>query len=196
MEVEDRELLNGTVTTGEEVVVRVDLANFHPARGRITLNLTADGTLVARKTVTVGVDERRTVYLRAVPNEPGQYELRLDGVSVGTVTVTAADGSATASSDPSTGSSPTAETTPDAVAPTPGATSTDWETPTGTAGTRPSTSAEGGTRTGTGTATPAVGPDDPTGTDAVVAAGMSLMLLYGVGVAVYVLREHPPSGLG
>jgi hypothetical protein len=25
---------------------------------------------------------------------------------------------------------------------------------------------------------------------------MSLMLLYGVGVAVYVLREHPPSGLG
>jgi len=25
---------------------------------------------------------------------------------------------------------------------------------------------------------------------------MALLLLYGVGVAVYVLREHPPSGLG
>jgi hypothetical protein len=195
VEVEDRELLNGTVATGEEVVVRVDLSNFHPARGRITLNLTADGTVVARRTVTVGVDERRTVYLRAVPNDPGQYELRLDGVSVGTLTVTAADGSATASTEPSTGSSPTTGTTPGTVAPTSETTSTGWETPTGTSGTQPSTSAERGTRTGTGTATPPVGPEDPTGTDAVVAAGMSLMLLYGVGVAVYVLREHPPSGL-
>jgi hypothetical protein len=196
VEVEDRELLNGTVTVGEEVVVRVDLANFHPAQGRITLNLTADGTLVARKTVTVGVDERRTVYLRAVPNDPGRYELRLDGVSVGTVTVTAADGSATASTEPSTGTSPTTGKTPDTVAPTPEATSTDWETPTATSETQSSTLAGGGTRTGTGTATPLVGPEDPTGTDTVVAAGMSLMLLYGVGVAVYVLREHPPSGLG
>ena len=38
--------------------------------------------------------------------------------------------------------------------------------------------------------------EDPTGTDTVVAAGMSLMLLYGVGVAVYVVRREPPGGLG
>jgi hypothetical protein len=32
----------------------------------------------------------------------------------------------------------------------------------------------------------------PSGTDTVVGFGLSLLLLYGVGVAVYVLREQPP----
>ena len=189
MEITDRELLNGTVATGEDVVVRVDLANFYPARGRVTLNLTADGTLLTRRSVTVGVDERRTVYLRAVPSDPGRYDLRLDGVPVGTVTVTAAVESTTASP----GSSPRTGTTPGTVATTSGATATDWETPTGTPGTQPI--APAGTTTGTGTAAPLTGPAGPSRTDTVVAAGMSLMLLYGVGVAVYVLRKHPPSGL-
>jgi hypothetical protein len=40
-----------------------------------------------------------------------------------------------------------------------------------------------------------VGPPPASGTDAVIALGMTLLLLYGVGVAVYVLREHPPPRL-
>ena len=185
MEIRDRRLLNETVAAGEEVVVRVDLANYHPARGRITLNLTANGSLVAQRTVTVGVDSERTVYLRAVPRVPGRYEMRLNDVSVGTVSVTGAE-------------SPTA---------TDGETGTSFATATPTGTPEPaSTTADGGTGTGTetgteapgwmGTVTPGIGPGDPTGTDAIVAMGMSLLLLYGVGVAVYVLREHPPSGLG
>jgi hypothetical protein len=190
VEITDQELLNGTVTTGEEVVVRVDLANFHPARGEITLNLTTDFTLAAQRTVTVGVDERRTVYLRTVPDAPGEYDLRLNGVSVGTLTVTAGDGATTASTDRPAKSSPSTETDPGTSTPTPGPTSTDGEPPTGDTETESSASIE------TDAATPEVGPDDPTGTDTVLASGMSLLLLYGVGVAVYVLREHPPGGLG
>jgi len=188
VEITDRRLLNETVTTDSDVVVRVDLTNFDPARGRITLNLTADRTLVAQRTVTVGVDGRRTVDVRATLDGPGRYEIRLNGVSVGTVTVT------TATDSPTDTVSGTDETPSATVAPTP-----ESPDPTATGG---ETSGDGevGTtdsaRTGTGTTTPAVGPRQPSGTDIVVAAGMTLMLLYGVGVAVYVLREHPPSGLG
>jgi hypothetical protein len=190
VEITDQELLNESVAAGEEVVVRVDLANFHPARGEITLNLTTDFTLAAQRTLTVGVDERRTVYLRTVPDAPGEYDLRLNGVSVGTLTVTAADGPTTASTDRPAESSPSTETDSGTPAPTPGPTSTDGEPPSGDTETASSSSV------GTGTATPEVGPAPPTGTDTVLAGGMSLLLLYGVGIAVYVLRENPPGGLG
>ncbi|PSQ11026.1 hypothetical protein BRC93_07330 [Halobacteriales archaeon QS_5_70_15] len=162
------------------MVVRVDLSNFNPARGRITLNLTADRSLVAQRTVTVGIDERRTVYLRTTLDDPGRYEMALNGVALGSVEVT------TATEAPTTGDDRTTATPSATVALTPGSTApeggTSAEDPTGTA-----------TRRGTGTAT-TVGPEDPTGTDLIVAVGMSLMLLYGVGVAVYVLREQPPGG--
>jgi hypothetical protein len=77
------------------------------------------------------------------------------------------------------------------VAPTPEGTTTAGESGAGEG-----TDTDEPVRSGTGTAAPPIGPDEPTGTDAVLAAGMSLMLLYGVGVAVYVLREHPPGGAG
>lgn len=107
MEIVDRTLLNETVATGADVVVRADLSNFHPVRGRITLNLTADGVLLAQRTVTVGVDARRSVYLGARFDTPGRYEIHLDGVSVGTVNVARATETATGS--------PTATRTPTSV---------------------------------------------------------------------------------
>jgi len=188
VEITDRRLLNESVTTGSDVVVRVDLTNFDPVRGRITLNLTADRTLVAQRTVAVGVDSRRTVDVRVTLDVPGRYEIRLNGVSVGTVTVTTATDSPTDTVG-ATGGTPSAK-----VASPPGSpdsTSTGAET-SGDGGVGATDSAEAGA----GATTPAVGPGEPSGTDVVVAAGMALMLLYGVGVAVYVLREHPPSGLG
>lgn len=184
MEITDRRLLNDTVTTGEEVVVRVDLANHNPIRGRITLNLTANRSLVAQRTVTVGFDAQRTVHLRAVPRVPGRYEMRLDGVPIGTleVTATATD---TASRSPTNGGS--TETMPGTAAPTGGSTVTDGKTPTGEAETGATQSSEWETGVATGPEAP--GPDEPTGTEAIVALGMSLLLLYGVGLAVYVLQE-------
>jgi hypothetical protein len=184
VEITDRQLLNESVTTGEEIVARVDLVNFHPARGRTTLNLTAGGTLVAQRTVTLDVDERRTVYLRTVPDFSGEYELHVDGISAGTVTVTAADESPSTSTDPPTGtSSETAD-------PTTAETATTSETPVGASGTAATASA------GTGTEASPAGAGDPDGTETVIATGMSLLLLYGVGVAVYVVRKEPPGGLG
>ena len=168
-------------------MVRVDLTNFHPVRGRITLNLTANRTLVAQKTVAVAVDGRRTVYLRTTFDIPGRYALRLGAAPVGTVEVTpAATGTPTTASGRSTESSPT-------VAPTPEPAPTDRDTAIDGPETGSGTRSPARTGSGTVAATPAVGPDPPTGTETVVAVGMSLMLLYGVGVAVYVLREHSPS---
>lgn len=183
MEITDRRLLNGTVTTGADVMVRVDLANFYPARGRIVLNLTANRTLVAQRTVAVGVDSRRTVTVRAEFDRPRRYRLRLNGVAVGVVTVRPAP---TASPTATPGRpSGTPSTT---VAPTPAPTSSDRGPSVDEAAT------PGATRAGTGTVTPVSGPGEPTGTEAVVAAGMSLALLYGVGIAVYVLRDRSSGG--
>ena len=140
MTVADRALLNETVTTAAPVVVRADLENFYPARGSLTLNLTADGTLVAQRTVSVDVDGQRTVYLRAQFSTPGNYELRLNGVPVGAVIV--------ASEPATTTGSPSA---------TPTSTSTPTRTPTPTS----APSGSGGSTAGSGGSTPNDTDDGP-----------------------------------
>ncbi|MEF8841307.1 MAG: hypothetical protein V5A62_06725 [Haloarculaceae archaeon] len=90
VEIRDASLLNGTVETDQAVVVRVDLANPDPTRGRITLALAADGETVAERTVAVGASTRRTVFVRTRFDTAGTYRLALDGEEVGTVTVTTA----------------------------------------------------------------------------------------------------------
>lgn len=184
MTITDRTLLNRTVTTGAPVVVRVDLSNFDPVRGRITLSLAANDTLVAQRSVAVGIDAERTVYLRTRFDSPGRYALDLDGVPVGTVSVRAA-GTGTPPATP-TPEPPSGTGTPTQSRGTP-ADVTERPQPTGVP--EPSTEPSG-------TGTSAAVPDDLTGTDVVIATGMSLLLLYGVGVAVYVLREHPPERRG
>ena len=179
--IEGVELLNGTVRTGDPVVVRVALSNVDPVRGRTTLNLTADGAVLTDRTVAVAASSERSVLLRTRIATPGTYALALDDRDLGNITVTAAETP-----------SPTAPTTPpptvETASPTAGAGA-------GPGPTTPSPEPEaGGAGPPASTASPAAGPPPATGADMVIALGMTLLLLYGVGVAVYVLREHPPSG--
>ncbi|MEF8862479.1 MAG: right-handed parallel beta-helix repeat-containing protein [Haloarculaceae archaeon] len=191
VELQNATLLNGTVTTDEAVVVRVNLANFDPARGRITLNFTADGATHTERTVAVGASAERTVFLRTTFLTPGTYALAVNGDPLGSVVVTAAGTEPPAGTTPP--STPTRSPT-DGTGPTVTATPTDGTGPSTATGS-PAPGADG-TATPASDGTPAIGPPPATGTDAVIALGMTLLLLYGVGVAVYVLREHPPSRLG
>ncbi|MEF8841308.1 MAG: right-handed parallel beta-helix repeat-containing protein [Haloarculaceae archaeon] len=167
VEIEGTELLNETVEGGQPVVVRVDLANFDPAQGRITLTMTADGEVVTERTVSVGASSRRTVFVRNVFDTAGTFTIGLNGETLGDVTVTAAPGTPGETPPPTT--SPPATPTPtDTVA----VTDTPEATPTGTAGPTP---------------TLPEGPDAPTGTEIVVTFALVLALLAAVGVVVYVL---------
>ena len=114
--VEGTELLNGTVSTAEPIVVRVDLANFDPAGGDTTLRLTTDGTVLVERTVSVGASAERTVYLQAVLDTPGTYPLALNGESLGSLTVTAAPTETpTATAAPTASPTPTPTPTDEAV---------------------------------------------------------------------------------
>jgi hypothetical protein len=115
VEIRDVELLNGTVTTDEAVVVRADLANPDPTQGRITLAMTADGETVTERTVSVGASSRRTVFVRHAFAEAGTVEIGLNGETLGTLTVTAAP-TGTATTAPPTGTTtPTPTATDEAV---------------------------------------------------------------------------------
>lgn len=99
-EIAAQSLLNETATTEENVVVRVDLENFHPSRGTITLSLVANQTPINQRTVSLGMDAQRTVYLRTQFDDPGRYALQLNGLSVGTVTVSEVSETETGSPTP------------------------------------------------------------------------------------------------
>jgi hypothetical protein len=167
VEIEGLELLNETVETGQPVVVRVDLANFDPSQGRITLAMTADGETVTERTVSVGASSRRTVFVRHAFEETGTFTVGLNGETLGDVTVTAAPGTPGETPPPTT-SPPTTATPTDTVA----VTDTPGATPTGAASPSP---------------TLPEGPGAPTGTDIVIAFALVLALLAAVGVVVYVL---------
>ena len=168
VEIEDAVLLNDTVEAGQPVVVRVNLSNFDPASGRITLNMTANGEVVTTRRPSVGASSRRTVFVRNRFPEAGTYTIGLNGEELGTVTVTAA---------------PTE---------TPVETPTPTRTPTPVADgtpTEPSevTESPEGTPPVTGSPTPGQGPPAPTGTEFVITFALVLGLLAAVGVVVYVL---------
>lgn len=118
VELTDRALLNDTVSTGEPVVARADLANFDPADGQFTLTLTADGSTVAERTVTVRASSRRTVDLSTRFGSPGTYALLLNGQAIGEVTVeAAASPSPTATQVPGTSTPGLTETSPPTTSP-------------------------------------------------------------------------------
>jgi hypothetical protein len=167
VEVTDRTLLNDSVARGADVVVEVDLRNVDAVRGRITLTMTADGSVVAERTVTVSASRSRTVYLSDRFNTPGTYEIALNGVAVGSVTVT--DETATPTTPtrtPTTSPPPTTSPSPTETPPPPGVTPTETPPPTDT---------------------PPVGPGAPSGTEIVISFVLVLVLLAAVGVVVYVL---------
>jgi hypothetical protein len=190
VQVQESTLLNESVSAGRSAVVRVDLANFDPARGTTTLELTTDGSVLAERSVAVGASSERTVFVRATLRTPGTYLLALNGDPLGSVTVTAA-----ATETPTDTTPPTTPTaSPDEE---PGATASPGTETSPSTGTQSPAAGSGsdGTAAPDGDRASGVGPPPASGTDAVIALGMSLLLLYGVGVAVYVLREHPPPRL-
>lgn len=80
-------LLNQTVATHGTVRVEVGLANYDPVEGSITLTLSAAGTGVDERTVSVGASNERLVTLEHAFPEAGTYDLAVNGVAVGTVRV-------------------------------------------------------------------------------------------------------------
>lgn len=142
VEVVDRAVLNDSVLAGEPVVARVDLANYDPARGTITLGLGANGSTVAERTVAVDASTERTVLLRGELDDPGTYALGINGESAGTVTVepeTTPTPTATATATP-TRTPPSTDTPTEAATPTAAPTTTatpDAVTATPTSGDGP-----------------------------------------------------------
>jgi hypothetical protein len=168
VEFADRVLLNDTVEAGRSIAVRVDLSNFDPSQGRITLNLTANGDLVSQRTVAVAASSDRTVFVRHRFGEAGTYTLALNGFELGSVAVTPGPtGSPTRT--PTPGVTPEVTPTPE---PSPEVTPTPEATPTGTAGPTP---------------TLPEGPGAPTGTEVIIGFVLVLGLLAAVGIVVYVL---------
>jgi len=75
-------------TVGESVTVDVQVDNDGDADGEYTATLTADGESLDSETVEVNSNWHETFSLSAAFDEPGTYQLAVDGASAGTVTVT------------------------------------------------------------------------------------------------------------
>lgn len=144
VEIADRTLLNGSATTGTAVVARVDLVNYDPVRGTLSLTLTADGSTVAERSVAVAASSERTVLLRHAFDRPGGYELAVNGATVGTVAVAEP---ATVTPAPTSTPAPTATPTPPTGTSTVGSTGTAdgaaTRTAPGTAEDRSATAGDG-----------------------------------------------------
>jgi hypothetical protein len=134
VEVVDATLLNETVATGAGVVARVDLANDDPVRGLVSLNLTADGSTVTERSVAVAASSERTVFLRHEFDRPGTYEMSVNGVALGAVSVTA-------EATPTKTDTTTPGRTTDSTTVSPNTTTDDTVTPADTE--RPETAGDG-----------------------------------------------------
>ncbi|MEF8826012.1 MAG: hypothetical protein V5A27_06695 [Halapricum sp.] len=87
VEMIDATLLRDVVNAGTPVVVRVELANYDPTSGHVTLELVADGSTVAARTVAVRASTERTVTLRGRLADPGEYDVDVNGLKIGPVEV-------------------------------------------------------------------------------------------------------------
>lgn len=92
------------VRPGENVTVTATLANPSTTEASRTLELSANGTVVTSKTVTLGPNETVESTLSYAPAEAGTYDIAVNDTSAGTVSVTS-------QSTPTETASPTATTT-------------------------------------------------------------------------------------
>ncbi|MCU4753977.1 right-handed parallel beta-helix repeat-containing protein [Halobacteria archaeon AArc-curdl1] len=76
------------VFEGDEVRITADVENDGDATGEYTAALEIDGTVVANETVSVGPGETHSVAFRHAFDTAGDYDVTVDGVEAGTVTVT------------------------------------------------------------------------------------------------------------
>ncbi|MCU4753676.1 right-handed parallel beta-helix repeat-containing protein [Halobacteria archaeon AArc-curdl1] len=77
------------VVQGESVTVTAQVTNVGLADGELTIPLEVNGEVVANETVTLDVNESETVSITHELDEPGEFDVSIDGVSVGTVNVLA-----------------------------------------------------------------------------------------------------------
>ncbi|WP_254807817.1 right-handed parallel beta-helix repeat-containing protein [Natronosalvus amylolyticus] len=77
------------VVQGESVTVTAQVTNVGLADGELTIPLEVNGEAVANETVTLDVNESETVSITHELDEPGEFDVSIDGVAVGTVTVLA-----------------------------------------------------------------------------------------------------------
>jgi len=98
----DATLLRDVVNPGTPVVVRVELPNYDPTSGHVTLELVADGSTVAARTVAVRASTERTVTLRGRLADTGEYDVDVNGLKIGPVEVR----------EPPAESTPSGEVTP------------------------------------------------------------------------------------
>ncbi|WP_119816234.1 DUF1102 domain-containing protein [Halalkaliarchaeum desulfuricum] len=89
LRVEETTLEPSTVAVDEPTTITVTLANDGLAGGDVQLTLEANGTVIATPTVTVPAGEWTTVTFDHPFDEPGVYEITVDGEVVGNVTVEA-----------------------------------------------------------------------------------------------------------
>ncbi|WP_257298017.1 CARDB domain-containing protein [Haloarchaeobius sp. FL176] len=110
IEVTDARLESPRVAPGEAVTVTAELMNAGLADGERTVPVTVDGEHVGSLTVELRAEESTTVSERVSFDEPGEYELSVDGVDAGTVVV--ADDSPPVTDEPA---DPTQQGTPAAA---------------------------------------------------------------------------------
>lgn len=75
------------VATGEPVVVTGRFSNEGRADGVYTVELVVDGRTVERKRLTIASGGTRQANFHVTFDRPGDYQIRVNGVSAGTVTV-------------------------------------------------------------------------------------------------------------
>ncbi|MFP9061847.1 right-handed parallel beta-helix repeat-containing protein [Natrialbaceae archaeon A-chndr2] len=88
LSVVDASLSETDVFEGDVVRITADVENDGDATGEYTAALEIDGTVVANQTVSVGPGETHSVAFRHTFDTAGDYDVTVDGVEAGTVTVT------------------------------------------------------------------------------------------------------------
>lgn len=76
-----------TITEGDQVDVEATLENDGDRDGTFTLELLVDDAVVASEEVSVAANDARTVPFHVTFEEPGDYEVSVDGQGAETVTV-------------------------------------------------------------------------------------------------------------
>ncbi|MFC3959035.1 OmpL47-type beta-barrel domain-containing protein [Halovivax cerinus] len=87
------------IDAGNSIAVTAVVANTGDAAGDRTLELALDGSVVGTRTVSVPAGERVEARLEHAIDEPGTYEVSVNGEAVGTVTVEEASAESPAETD-------------------------------------------------------------------------------------------------
>jgi PGF-pre-PGF domain-containing protein len=85
----DTDLDPETVSIGETANVTATIENTGLAAGEYTAQITANGDPVATRDVTIPANESRTIEVPVSFDQPGEYDIAINGTEVGTLTVVA-----------------------------------------------------------------------------------------------------------